>query len=95
MDGARDQFPQLVRQADDFPSGRAGFKALRTQAIARALSVRDIESSVWLPWENTGKCRKEKLLFGKTRAQLFCLESLALPTLAPGWTNPRKLGAAN
>jgi hypothetical protein len=48
-DGARDQFPQLVQQADDFPSGRVGFKALRTQAIARALSVRDIESSVWLP----------------------------------------------
>lgn len=69
--------------------------APRTRPIARALSLGDIESSVSLLWVNTGKCHEENLLFGKTHAQLFCLQPLALATLRPGWRNSRKLGAAN
>jgi hypothetical protein len=64
-------------------------------AITLALTVADVEILVLLPRVNTETWREENQLFEQSRTQLFCLEPLALPTLRPGWRNPRKLGAAN
>jgi hypothetical protein len=65
------------------------------QAITLAPTVADVEISASRPCTSAGKCRDESLLFGRARAQLFCLEPLALPALCPGRTNQRRLGAAN
>jgi hypothetical protein len=70
-------------------------KAHGLWAVVPGPTVGDVEIFALRPRMNAGRWRERTLLLGKTRAYLFCLKAVVLPTLRPGWMNPRRWGAAN